>query len=363
MKTYDVKKTQYRVSDFVSWQRSGSLVLSPIFQRRSVWRPGARSYFIDTLVRNLPIPIIILREKRTDLTSLEPSREVVDGQQRIRTVFTFIDAALLGSDYRPDWDDFKILKAHNKELAGKEFAELDRDIQQRILDYEFSVHALPAAVDDREVLQIFARLNATGYKLTSQELRNAEYFGAFKTSMYMLASEQLNRWREWGIFTEYNLSRMEEVELTSEFALQMLRKRVIGKSQASLNQVYERFDDEFPEREEVERRFRKMMDTIDEKIGDRVRWSPFRRKTLFFSLFTFFYDLAYGTASDLSSKRPKSVPESAVQGVQEAAENIESKSAPASVLDAVARRTTHSSSRQTLIEYLHKMAGNASEPG
>lgn len=359
MRAWDVKKTQYRISDFISWQRAGSLVLSPIFQRRSVWKPGARSYFIDTLVRGLPVPIIIIREKRSDLLSLEPAREVVDGQQRIRTVFAFIDPTLLGNDLDPEWDNFLILKDHNPEIAGNSFNDLPRDLQQRILDYEFSVHVLPGGVDDREVLQIFARLNATGYKLTPQELRNAEYFGAFKTSMYTLASEQLNRWREWGIFTKYNLARMEEVELTSEFALQMLRRRIIGKTQSALNDVYKEKDKEYPERGEVERRFRQVMDAIDDKIGHEIRWSLFRRKTLFFSLFSFLYDIMYGIESDLRSLRAKPIAEVHIRGILEAAERIKSKSAPDSVLESVARRTTHPSSRSTLIHYLHELVGNA----
>jgi len=38
-------------------------------------------------------------------------------------------------------------------------------------------------------------MNSTGYKLSKQELRNAEFYGEFKQTMYALANEQLNRWR------------------------------------------------------------------------------------------------------------------------------------------------------------------------
>jgi uncharacterized protein with ParB-like and HNH nuclease domain len=98
MKSLEITRTIYKVSDFVSWQKAKSLVLSPNFQRRSVWKPGAKSYLIDTIVRGLPIPIIFLREQRANLASLEPRREVVDGQQRIRTVLSYI-APLLLNDF------------------------------------------------------------------------------------------------------------------------------------------------------------------------------------------------------------------------------------------------------------------------
>jgi hypothetical protein len=43
-------------------------------------------------------------------------------------------------------------------------------------------------------------MNSTGLKLNSQELRNAAWFGEFKTSMYAISAEQLQRWRKWRIF-------------------------------------------------------------------------------------------------------------------------------------------------------------------
>ncbi len=358
MKSWDVKKTQYRVSDFLSWQKADTLVLSPRFQRRSVWKAGAKSFLIDTIVRGLPIPIIILREQRTDLTTLEPKREVVDGQQRLRTVLSYINPSLL-KDYHPATDAFTIQSEHNDELADKNFKDLQPKEQQRIIDYEFSIHILPAATDDREVLQIFARLNATGYKLTPQELRNAEWFGAFKTSMYLLASEQLYRWRDWGILKEYNIARMEEVELTSEFALLMLRGRIVGKTQASLNLVYKNKDKDYPERAEIERRLRFMMDSIDEKLGHEMRSLPFRKKTLFYSLFAFFYDLQFGIDSSLDRKiRPKPMTSEKVAGIKTAGDRIAIKEAPEEVLEAVARRTTHHGSRQAVVRYLHSIGQN-----
>src|SRR5688572_20675609 len=119
------------------------------------------------------MPIIFLRDRKVDLSKLEPTREVVDGQQRIRTLLAYIDKSLL-KDYNPAMDEFVVLPEHNSELADKSFRELDDDIRQQILGYQFSVHVLPASSDDREVLEIFARMNSTGVKLNPQELRNAE---------------------------------------------------------------------------------------------------------------------------------------------------------------------------------------------
>jgi hypothetical protein len=348
VKFADIQHTDYTVSDFVSWQRGGTLALSPSFQRRPVWSRGAKSLLIDTVVRGLPMPVIFLRNLPADRKSFEPSREVVDGQQRVRTVLSFIAPDLL-DDFVADRDAFTVQRNHNRELAGKPFTQLDPDIQQRILDYQFSVHAFPSDTDDREILQIFARMNATGVKLNAQELRNAEFFGEFKTLMYELAAEQLENWREWGVFSERDIARMQEVEATSEFALMMLSG--VGKrEQTAINAAYKRYDEDFPEGRQVARRYHTVMQTIDDRID--VRMTPFRRKALFYSLFAALYDLQYGIGSDLSSARLASVPRENITWLHEAAERIEDDLAPDEVMEATQRRTTDAGSRLAVIDYL-----------
>lgn len=296
------------------------------------------------------MPIIFLREQGSDLRTLEPKREVVDGQQRIRTLVSYIDSSLL-SNYTPARDFFTIKKNHNADIAGKVFKELPPKVQQRILDYQFSVHVLPADVDDREVLQIFARMNATGVKLNEQELRNAEYFGECKTSMYELASEQLPRWRNWMVYTEYNIARMEEVELVSEFAVMMVRG-ISARNQGLLNKFYLDYDVKFVERGEVERRFRAVMDAIEDSFASHIKNSAFRRKTLFYSLFAAVYDSLFGIQASLKPKKAKSLTNAEVTWVKKAGAKILDGSAPQPVLDAAAKQTTNVSSRKTIVSYL-----------
>lgn len=78
------------------------------------------------------------------------------------------------------------------------------------LNYEFNVHILASNVDDRDVIQIFRRMNSTNYTLKKQELLNSQYFGEFKTSQYNLAAEQLERWRGWKTFTEDDIAKMQK---------------------------------------------------------------------------------------------------------------------------------------------------------
>ena len=353
MLAQNVTKTLYKVSDFLNWQRSGLLILSPKFQRRSVWRPGPKSYLMDTIIKGYPIPIIFLREQKTDLSTLQHKREVVDGQQRIRTFLSFIDPLCLGKQYDPARDAFEIKRAHNREFSGKGFHQLPDDVRQSILDYEFSVQILPSSIGDRQVIQIFARMNATGFKLNSQELRNARFFGEFKSSMYRLAEEQLPRWEKWRIFTWDNIARMEEVEVTSEFA-QLMLNGITGRSQKALDNLYKSKDVNYPEKSEVERRFQVVMDLLDDSVSEELPDTIFRKRPLFYALFAVIYDKAYGIGSRLKRDKAKPLPGGLSRELVRVSELIDSGGGPEGVRKALERRTTHPASRKTVIAYLRK---------
>ena len=85
MKSFDSRV--YSVGDYREWSESGQLVLSPRFQRREVWTETARSYLMDTIIRGLPIPKVFIRQI-IDPSSGKSVREVVDGQQRLRTILS-----------------------------------------------------------------------------------------------------------------------------------------------------------------------------------------------------------------------------------------------------------------------------------
>ena len=250
MSSIEYKKTFFKIADFVSWQKDKTLILSPKFQRRAVWNQGAKSYLIDTIVKNIPIPIIFLRDRPVDIDTFKVLREVVDGQQRLRTVLSFVRPQLL-DDYDPSKDDFTVQKNHNAEIAGKLFQDLDNETKQAILDYEFSVHILSPRMDDGSVIEIFRRMNSTYYKLNRQELRNSQYFGAFKTLAYDLAAACLHYWRRWNVYNDDDIARMKEVRLTSEIIIMMIDKNLASSTENKLDNFYGQYDSEVPKEKEI----------------------------------------------------------------------------------------------------------------
>ena len=139
------------VNDFIRWQEDSSLVLSPKFQRRQVWPQKARSYLIDTILRGLPIPKLYMRQQ-LDVKSTKTIHEVVDGQQRIRSILEFYAG------------NFKLAKEHG-EFGGCSYANLPAEAQKRFLKYDFSVDVLIDAVD-ADVLEIFAASIRTAFHST-----------------------------------------------------------------------------------------------------------------------------------------------------------------------------------------------------
>lgn len=354
----NIQKTFYKVVDFVNWQKNRQLVLSPEFQRRSVWKTGAKSYLIDTIVRGMPIPIIFLRDKRINVDQFEPIREVVDGQQRLRTVLSFVCPQYL-NDYNVERDKFVVSKAHNESIAGLTFNELDEETKRKILEYEFDAHILPSRIDDREIIQIFRRMNSTSFTVNKQELRNSEYFGQFKTSVYNLAAEQLHRWRKWKVFTEDNISRMNEVELTTECINAMIDGEISGKSPSRLDKLYSIYDEEYPIREEAEMRFRHIMDLIDDYFNSNAREFVFLKKTLFYTFFCFLYYSSYEFKNLTENIKPNSLTPDKIGRIKLINDRLKNRTAPQNVLHATDRRTTNPKERKDLFDYLIQQVNNA----
>ena len=329
-------KTVFTVSQFLDWQRQGTLELKPIFQRRPVWKGPAKSQLIDSVLRGYPIPIVLLRQVQ-DLSDLSMKLEVVDGQQRLRTLLAYIDPECL-KDFDERIDTVTIRRTHNGEFAGKPFSRLPDTTKQILLAYELSTHIFPTTTGDELVFRIFARLNSTGLSLNKQEIRNSEFHGAFKSLVYELSFENLDYWRKWRVFSNDAISRMEEAEAVSEYLLAMLNG-VTGKSQPKISRIYEENEEEFALSSAIRQRFRKTVVTIDNCVGDLLPGSAFQRPALFYSFFSAVYDHTYGLGSPIVNVKPRELPSNIDSLFQQASQKIRAKDLPTQVQDAMDKAT------------------------
>ncbi len=271
--------TPYTIFDFVEWEASKQLIISPRFQRRDVWSAKAKSYLIDTILRSMPVPPLFVR-LIVDPAARRPMREVVDGQQRLRAILGYLRG------------DFTVMRVHNSEHGGKSYWELPEEVRREFLSYQLGVYVLQN-VSDAEVLGIFARLNTYTVTLKAQELRNASYFGAFKQTIYEVARRHLAFWRNYRILTDKGISRMLDAELVSVLIVTMMAGIRQTKA-ADLKEYYEDYDDEFPSGKQLSDQFDEVIDLIGDLLSEDLASSHFRGAPLFYSLFTALYDARFG---------------------------------------------------------------------
>lgn len=288
MKNFDSRA--YSINDFLEWNRNNQLELNPKFQRRNVWTDRARSFLMDTIVRGKPIPKVFIRQK-INTTTRASIREVVDGQQRLRTILSYLN------------DGFTISKKHHELFGGLYFSQLgdvDDQIQANILNYELSVDLL-VNMPDPEVLDVFSRLNSYAVVLNEQEKINAMCFGPFKLLADHLGHAYYEFWVKNRILPPQKILRMEEVTLVADLIIAMIEGI---KSKKQIKGFYTTYEDSFDhDSDDLAKRFRDTMASIDAVFGESLATSEFRRIHLFYTLFTAFYHGLFGL-KDFSEPQP-----------------------------------------------------------
>ena len=265
MKRFDTRT--YSISDFIEWRERDVLDFSPDFQRRFVWSDKAKSYLVDTVCRELPMPKLILSQSFSGARQI---RTVVDGQQRVRTLLEFVD------------NKFPIKRMHNPQLAGLYFKDLPQETRQVFLKYELGVDVLFDASYE-ELIEIFARINTYTVKLNPQELRNAQYLGYFKQAAFSIGKRYAAYWVESKVLRSAAVSRMAEAELASNLLIVCLKGIESNKSVDSYYKKYDDDEDDLPKAIDL---FEKTMSTIGQiyPSGEMAPtiWSG---EPLFYSLF------------------------------------------------------------------------------
>src|SRR5438128_9908850 len=98
------------------------LTLAPEFQRNSVWPRAAKAYLIDTILSDRPIPLLFFQRSTSPQTG-RPVYAVIDGQQRLRAIFEFLDGR------------FRLTQSGSKPYANKYFKDLSSAQRERVLTY------------------------------------------------------------------------------------------------------------------------------------------------------------------------------------------------------------------------------------
>ena len=168
-----IEKNDRSLSEFQRWYKSGRLIIDPEWQRQYVWENRRASKLIESILIDVPIPVIYLAKNE------EGRYEVIDGLQRLTSVFRFFDNEypLVGLEIVRD-------------LNRKHYRDLPTKHQNKLNDYTLRTFELAEQTPKDLMFLIFERLNTGGIALNDMEIRNSLFRGELNQLIKRLAGDE-----------------------------------------------------------------------------------------------------------------------------------------------------------------------------
>ncbi|GAF80954.1 unnamed protein product, partial [marine sediment metagenome] len=160
-------------ADLFRMYKEGILEIQPEYQREIVWTDADQTRFIDSLVKQLPIPSMCF-----SLDYKTQKWQVIDGLQRMWSIIRFLSDT--------DWTLSK-LEDIDPKMSGQPVSKfVDRNSGLHSYFTRVENLTLPVTIlrcdyskmsHTNYIFMIFHRLNSLGKKLNNQEIRNCIYGG------------------------------------------------------------------------------------------------------------------------------------------------------------------------------------------
>jgi hypothetical protein len=251
--------TNKKIIELFNMMKDGSLILQPSFQRNLVWNNKHKESFIDTILLGFPFPEVYLADGKIDLLTQKSQTLVVDGQQRLNTIYQYITNS----------EDLVLRNI-------KRFNELTDPEQTLFFDYNVVVRDL-GRLDMKDIKEIFNRINSVQYALNAVEINNALYEGEFiSTAKEILNTRLLS---DLDIFGDNESSRMKDLE----YITLIMTTLEIGGYFTSDNEVesyIKRYNDEYPNKDKIKSAIINTLSLIKSlDLSPDSMW--FRRSSLF----------------------------------------------------------------------------------
>lgn len=248
-----------RVGELLNMISNDEIDLTPPYQRNFIWSKTDQVSLIDTIFKGYPLPNIFIY-KRPD-----QKFEMVDGQQRTRTIFKFFKGDILSSD--------KI-----------SFQQCD---QTYFLDYKLPIIFISDLEESDSLNEFYVLINKKGKPLNKPEVYLAEHFD---NPFLKLADDALNYQPliDLEIFSEATSKRMND----RAFIEELLALTIYGISdKKSAVELAFKNDEEISRMSAaVLSKFKKIVDKIF--ILDQIKpinKTRYRQKNDFYTLFNFIH--------------------------------------------------------------------------
>ena len=198
-------------ADLARMTSDGIIDLQPDFQRDVVWKPADQTRFIDSLIKQLPIPSMSFAlDHKTDTWI------VIDGLQRMSSIVKF----LAGGDWRlSKLDDIDAKVAGKLAATFKNGKGEQKKIFDRVQNKTLPITVLRCDFSKKSHMEylftVFHRLNSGGSKLNNQEIRNCIYSGDLNKLLREL--DKLEGWRTFNKMKKDNNYRFVKQEVILRF--------------------------------------------------------------------------------------------------------------------------------------------------
>lgn len=247
--------TKWTIQKLYDSFKSGNLNLSPPYQRNFIWSTEDQRTLIDSINRKLPIPNFFILEQGAK------KYEMVDGQQRSRTIINFLDGAFTDFD-------------------GQLYSEKIYPILKR---FEFPLTIIHD-IEGADIQKFYALVNKTGIHLNKPEVRKADFYA---TNLMKLVNEiaSSKKFYSLKLFTDTTLKRMNDKEFISELLILIKDGHVDKKGL---------IDDYFKQdiTEELSYELKRKFDSVLDKIHNlnsyfTISKTRYRQRNDFYTLFDF----------------------------------------------------------------------------
>ncbi|HDR7323220.1 DUF262 domain-containing protein [Bacillus cereus group sp. N18] len=245
-----IERVQYSIFELYRKYRRGDIILDPFYQRNSVWQIPKRSKLIESVIRNIPVPSIYLAEQE------DGCWEVVDGQQRLRSFFDFLEGK------------YKLtgLPVLGK-MKNKYFDDLEAVYQRKLEDYQLHIFIIKKNSHQDIRFDIFERINEGATQLNAQELRNSMYREGQINFLITLSKDRYFKALITGKLQSIN--RLKDQEAVLRFLSFYLKgfEAYNGNLNSFLNDTLDNFDIYIESPENIQRHFSQTMKTILDVLG------------------------------------------------------------------------------------------------
>lgn len=215
--SYDSRPIQTLLNQIRNINKRDGIDLQPSYQRGYIWNSDFKDKLLYSIIKCYPIGNISLRV-RAEKNSKGAMQEVVDGQQRLTTIYKFIENEyVINSEVSKDI--IKYIVGYMGEDTDEKLLKLKRKLKNKG-KVSISFKQLPQVIQDNILAYNISITNITN----ASDIEIAEYFRYLQNQERLRAGELLNSVPETEL--EKYLNKIQDKEmLLSKLSFQNKRKQ------------------------------------------------------------------------------------------------------------------------------------------